>query len=95
MGSGAFFVAGRQRCVKRLTSLEQPRTREDKGRIAEAAVLFRLTLRGMRTFRSVFEGDTADFLVGHSLDQSRFLCLRACPQLRDGLGVRRARGALG
>lgn len=33
------------------------------GRLAEAAVLFRLTLHGFRVFRSVSDGDRADFVV--------------------------------
>ena len=38
-------------------------TTTDKGRIAEAAVLFRLALVGLSPLRSVFEGDSYDWLV--------------------------------
>jgi len=37
--------------------------RAEKGRVAEAAVALRLALIGYRTFKSVAEGDAADFLV--------------------------------
>jgi hypothetical protein len=36
---------------------------DDKCRIAEAAVLFRLTLYGFRTYSSVFDGDRIDWLI--------------------------------
>lgn len=38
-------------------------TSEEKGRIAEAAVLFRLALRNFTVFRSAFDGGKVDFLV--------------------------------
>jgi transcriptional regulator with XRE-family HTH domain len=38
-------------------------TRETKCRIAESAVLFRLTLRGLRVYSSEFDGDRVDWLV--------------------------------
>ena len=38
-------------------------TPHQMGHLAESAVLFRLTLHGFRVFRSVVEGDRADFIV--------------------------------
>jgi len=38
-------------------------TTERKGRIAESAVALRLTILGLRVFRSVADGDAVDFLV--------------------------------
>lgn len=38
-------------------------SRERKGKIAEAAVLFRLALNGFNVFSSVFDGDRIDYLV--------------------------------
>ena len=40
-----------------------PLSSEQKGMIAEAAVLFRLTLHGFTPLRPVFEGNKADWLV--------------------------------
>jgi len=34
-----------------------------KGRIAEAAILFRLALHGFETYSSIFDGDKTDWLV--------------------------------
>ena len=48
-----FFLAVRERTL----------TNKDKGRIAEAAVLFRLALHGFDLYRALFEGDKADFVV--------------------------------
>ncbi len=41
----------------------QSLTPHHKGRIAEAAILFRLSLHGFETFSSVFDGDKTDWLV--------------------------------
>lgn len=38
-------------------------TRHQKGKVAEAAVLFRLILQGFHVFGSVFDGDKTDWLV--------------------------------
>jgi hypothetical protein len=38
-------------------------TRQQKAKIAEAAVLFRMVLQGFVTFGSVFDGDKADWMV--------------------------------
>ena len=41
-------------------------TRHKKGKIAEAAVLFRICLRGMNVYGSPFDGDRADWIVESS-----------------------------
>ena len=38
-------------------------TRQQKAKIAEAAVLFRMVLQGFITFGSIFDGDKADWMV--------------------------------
>jgi transposase-like protein len=38
-------------------------SRQEKGKIAEAAVMFRLVLCGFNVFGSVFDGDSADWMV--------------------------------
>jgi transposase-like protein len=43
------------------------------GKLAEAAILFRLTLHGFRVFRAVSDGDRTDFVV---LEGARFIKLQ-------------------
>ena len=38
-------------------------TSQQKGKIAEAAILFRLALHGFNVFTSIFDGDKADWIV--------------------------------
>jgi transposase-like protein len=45
------------------SSLSESLSPHQMGRLAEAAILFRLTLHGFRVFRSVADGDRADFVV--------------------------------
>jgi hypothetical protein len=42
---------------------ERRLTRQDKARIAESAILFRLALHGFGVYRAPFDGDKADWLV--------------------------------
>ena len=48
---------------KVVTSLNLEQTSAWKGRVAEAATLLRLVLRGYEPMRTVFEGDSVDWLV--------------------------------
>lgn len=50
-------------------------TSQQKGRIAEAAVLFRLALHGFEVYKSPFDGDKTDFIVRDS-DAGRVLKLQ-------------------
>jgi hypothetical protein len=55
------------------------------GKLAEAAILFRLTLHGFRVFRAVADGDRTDFVV---LEGERFIKLQVkcvTEQARGGL----------
>lgn len=55
------------------------------GKLAEAAILFRLTLHGFRVFRAVADGDRTDFVV---LEGERFIKLQVkcvAEQSRGGL----------
>jgi transposase-like protein len=46
-------------------------TSREKGQIAEAAILFRLTLHGFEAFRCVFEGYSTDWMVLDSTGKTR------------------------
>ena len=41
----------------------QPMTRQQKGRVAEAAILFRLALHGFEVLRHVFDGCSSDWVI--------------------------------
>ena len=46
-------------------------TKDDRARIAEAAVLFRLALRGLDTYGRVFDGQKADWVVTNGCKTAR------------------------
>ena len=61
-----FVVKDRGReseCHRLVHEARVPQTTAWKGRVAEAAVLLRLVLRGFEPMRAVFEGDSVDWLV--------------------------------
>jgi len=59
---------------------------KDKGRIAEAAVLFRLALRGYEVYGPAFEGGACDWLVMTASGPKR-VEVRWAKQSRDGLPI--------
>lgn len=59
--------------------------RSEKGRIAEAAALYRLTLFGLRAFSSVFDGDRIDWLVETPRGKTVRIQVRWAKNKRHGL----------
>jgi hypothetical protein len=61
--------------------------RSEKGQIAEAAVLFRLTLLGLPVYGSAFDGAGTDWIVQSSSGRLLKLQVKWASKLRQGLPV--------
>jgi hypothetical protein len=78
----------------RFWSVAQGLSSQQMARLGEAAIQFRLTLHGFRSFRSSFDGDRVDFLVleGANALRIQVKCVHASPKGLPSISLCRTKG---